>query len=317
MPPLISVIIPAFNSSGRIRDSLLSVIRQSCSETEIILVDDASNDGTGIAAWEILENSGRPFRILTNPKNLGVSASRNKGLDASRGSYIWFMDSDDTAHPEMLAVLHRLITGTQSDVAFCGYKRHFTDGRPDVHARCCRRDGISGGENFLPEHTPPLWCCLYEADFLRRYSLRFHDGCTSGEDVEFQAKAFCCAQKAAFTPQCLYSYTEHEPSRDNIISYRHNTEAQERTAAYLLEHSRTERVRYLAEHVLMPQTVIRRANLCAMTDSKAGYDSIVRENRNVLNCALELRVLSGKPEVFFKSLAILKFPELYYRMRTK
>ena len=315
MAAIISVIIPAFNAAHCIRDSLLSVVNQSCTCAEIILVDDASSDGTGTAAEEVLRGSGRPFKIITNPCNLGVSASRNRGLEASSGRFVWFMDSDDTAEPEMLSVLHELITITQSNIAFCGYTRHFPGGRHDVYVR--NTPGTFDSESFLPEHTPPLWCCLYDAAFLKEHALRFHDGCTAGEDVEFQAKAFCCAGKVSSTAQCLYSYTEHESSRDNIISYRHNTEAQERTARCLLEHCCTERVRYIAEHVMMPQTVIRRANLCAMTGDKEGYNAFVSGNRETLRLALRLRVLMKKAEVFFKALMLLMCPAMYYRLRRK
>ena len=67
----------------------------------------------------------------------------------------------------------------------------------------------------------------------------------------------------------------------------------------------------------MPQAVIRRANLCAMTGDKSGYDSLVKESREILKRALKWRVMSEKSEVFFKALMLMNCPGIYYMYREK
>lgn len=89
---LVSIIMPVFNAKEYIEDAILSVIKQDYSDLEIILIDDRSSDGS----WEIAKsfNDDR-IRYVVNEKNLGVSESRNIGMDKSSGEFIIFLDHDD------------------------------------------------------------------------------------------------------------------------------------------------------------------------------------------------------------------------------
>ncbi len=87
----ISVIIPTYNRASTIERALQSVLGQTFPPQEIIVVDDASTDNTS----EILEKYSDKISIITNPKNSGVSISRNVGIQQARGDWIAFLDSDD------------------------------------------------------------------------------------------------------------------------------------------------------------------------------------------------------------------------------
>lgn len=99
--PLISVIIPTYNRRGYIVESVESVLRQSFSDFEILVVDDGSTDGT--------EEAVRPYadRIrYLRQENRGAAAARNRGIREALGRYIAFMDSDDLSAPHHLQALH-------------------------------------------------------------------------------------------------------------------------------------------------------------------------------------------------------------------
>lgn len=99
--PLISVIIPTYNRRGYIVESVESVLRQSFSDFEILVVDDGSIDGT--------EEAVRPYadRIrYLRQENRGAAAARNRGIREALGRYIAFMDSDDLSAPHHLQALH-------------------------------------------------------------------------------------------------------------------------------------------------------------------------------------------------------------------
>jgi len=98
---LVSVIIPAFNVEEWIAETLKSVLCQSHSELEIIVVDDGSTDGTANVALAVLTKGRFPFRICRQP-NRGVSAARNRGWRDANGSWIQFLDSDDLLHPRKI-----------------------------------------------------------------------------------------------------------------------------------------------------------------------------------------------------------------------
>jgi glycosyltransferase involved in cell wall biosynthesis len=96
-PPRVSIIIPAYNSERYIRTALDSVLSQTYSDYEVIVVDDGSTDGTRAAVLAV----GGPVRCLSQ-QNGGPSAARNTGLVAARGEFICFLDADDSWTPDKL-----------------------------------------------------------------------------------------------------------------------------------------------------------------------------------------------------------------------
>ncbi|MCE5244835.1 MAG: glycosyltransferase [Syntrophobacteraceae bacterium] len=98
MKPVISVIIPTWNRREQLLEAVASVLAQRCAEMEIIVVDDGSTDGTA----EALESFGSRVACLYQPR-AGVSAARNRGIEASRGEWLAFLDSDDLWLPEKLS----------------------------------------------------------------------------------------------------------------------------------------------------------------------------------------------------------------------
>jgi glycosyltransferase involved in cell wall biosynthesis len=98
--PRVSVVIPAYNRARLIRESVASILGQTLTDLELIVVDDGSTDGTG----DIVRAMPDPrVRVLTHAVNRGMAAARNTGLDDARGVYVANLDSDDRAHPERLA----------------------------------------------------------------------------------------------------------------------------------------------------------------------------------------------------------------------
>ena len=90
----VSVILPVYNASGTIRDTLDSVLRQSYENYELIIIEDCSKDDS-LAIVKSYEKVDSRIKVLANSKNSGVAFSRNKGIQAAIGDYIAFLDSDD------------------------------------------------------------------------------------------------------------------------------------------------------------------------------------------------------------------------------
>lgn len=97
---LVSVVLPTHNRAGTIERAVRSVLAQSHEELELIVVDDASDDGTHAALARVRDPR---MRVLRNPQRLGVSASRNRGAGEARGRWIAFQDSDDEWRIEKLS----------------------------------------------------------------------------------------------------------------------------------------------------------------------------------------------------------------------
>lgn len=101
----VSIIIPVYNVEKYIEDCLRSVMAQTFTDYECILVDDCGNDNSVKIAEKVIADyhGDATFKIIRHERNKGVSAARNTGIKASTGSYLFFLDSDDKLFPEVLA----------------------------------------------------------------------------------------------------------------------------------------------------------------------------------------------------------------------
>lgn len=99
--PLVSVIIPCYNSEVNIAQTIASVSAQTMSNLEIIVVDDCSTDGSARVVRSLCESEPR-LRFFQQEINQGVARARNKALSEARGRYIAYLDSDDLWSPEKL-----------------------------------------------------------------------------------------------------------------------------------------------------------------------------------------------------------------------
>ena len=97
--PKVTVFIPVFNREHYIGDAIESILAQTFSDFEILLVDDGSTDSS---TEKIRSFSDPRIRLVCNEKNLGIPKTRNKGVELARGQYMAMLDSDDLAYPHRL-----------------------------------------------------------------------------------------------------------------------------------------------------------------------------------------------------------------------
>lgn len=118
--PLVSVIMPAYNAEEFIEEAISSVIRQSVSDWELLVIDDGSQDGTRKI---VREYEARDYRIhlIENEENLGVARTRNRGLDLCSGEYVALLDSDDYWEPIMLEKMIARAKETGADIIYSSY----------------------------------------------------------------------------------------------------------------------------------------------------------------------------------------------------
>ena len=118
--PMVSVIMPAYNAESTLRRAVLSVVHQTFTNWELLIIDDASTDNTLSVAKEIGTEDLR-IRVVPSPVNQGAAASRNKGVQQCKGAYVAFIDSDDVWCPEKLDKQLRLIADTGADLCYTAY----------------------------------------------------------------------------------------------------------------------------------------------------------------------------------------------------
>jgi len=113
--PLLSVIVPIYNIMDCLPRCVKSICDQTYENLEIILVDDGSTDGTGALCEQLAQDDSR-IKVL-HKENGGSSSARNMGIEASNGTYLGFVDSDDYIEPEMYEILLRQIQKTGMQIA--------------------------------------------------------------------------------------------------------------------------------------------------------------------------------------------------------
>ncbi len=128
--PLISVIIPVYNVEKYLRRCLDSVIAQTYQKLEIICVDDGSIDDSGKICDQYAVRDAR-IKVI-HQENQGLSAARNRGLDAAEGEYIAFVDSDDYILEDMYKKMLDKLLNYNVDLCVCQWQYEFSDGRQVV-----------------------------------------------------------------------------------------------------------------------------------------------------------------------------------------
>ena len=141
--PEISIIVPVYQVEKYLNECIDSILAQTFTDFELILVDDGSPDNCPALCDAAAKRNSR-VRVI-HKQNGGVSTARNAGLDAAQGNWIAFVDSDDTVEPEYLEKMHKAVLETGADFAICS-------------SQCIDETGktLAGGEHrllneFLPQ----------------------------------------------------------------------------------------------------------------------------------------------------------------------
>lgn len=118
--PVVSVIMPAYNAERFVEEAIRSVMAQTVTDWELLVLDDGSKDATAQIAQSLAAEDSR-IRILPNEANMGVAKTRNRGFDLCRGQYVALLDSDDVWLPEKLEKQLALAEQTGADIIYCSY----------------------------------------------------------------------------------------------------------------------------------------------------------------------------------------------------
>lgn len=119
--PLVSIILPVYNGASYVKEAVKSILQQSFTDFELVVIDDASTDATG---QMLTSFSDSRLQIVKNKTNVGTYVSRNKGMKLSSGRYIAVMDADDYACPERLQLQFDYME-SHPEILACGSQFYF------------------------------------------------------------------------------------------------------------------------------------------------------------------------------------------------
>lgn len=204
-----SIIIPVYNVEPYLRDCLASVLHQTYADWEAVCVNDGSTDRSGEILEEYAAKDPR-FKVLEKP-NGGLSSARNAGMDAAKGDYVLFLDSDDWLEPNALETVAKALND-EDMLCFSGrrYLEATLSFNPiDQLVEKVYNSGMEYyNENALLHRDFAFVCVVlraYKRSFLINNGLSFREGIFH-EDNLFTPKACFFAQKVKVINACLYDY---------------------------------------------------------------------------------------------------------------
>ena len=225
---LISIIVPIYNTEKYLRQCLDSILNQTYTNFEVLLVNDGSTDSSGMICQEYVENDSR-FRYFEK-ENGGASSARNLGLERSGGAYITFIDSDDWVEPNYLDVLYTALKENDTDVAISTYKRFAQDGVFYLRSYSREDDeflniGTRSRDSFL-EILPRLGELDHSfysisSKLIKREiigNLLFDEQVSYAEDLNFFFYLYLGVESVVYVRDYTYVYRTHDASTSQNVN---------------------------------------------------------------------------------------------------
>ncbi len=222
MAPFISIIMPVYNSEKYIVKSIESVLAQTFTDFELLLVDDCSPDNCGIICDEFAKKDSR-IKVVHLPENGGVSKARNTAMTMVNGEYLCFLDSDDHFDNNMLEVLADSVKENPSQVVIFGLIEEYYDGKGQLTdtKKVVYDDKIIKDKESLRNEIPMLealdlygYPCnkMYNISYLRESKATFPQ-MKFNEDIIFNIDFFMDAQSCNILNFAPYHYVKHVGSK--------------------------------------------------------------------------------------------------------
>ena len=225
-PTSVSVVIPAFNAELFIGRAIESALSQTLAPLEVIVVDDASSDGTREAVQALAATDAR-VRLVTLPINGGPSVARNAGFETARGEWIAVLDADDAYLPQRLEMLAQVGRAFSADIVVDNIALY------DIQAQKTVANGISSlrevsvidrydyvrrSRGNRDEVDWGLLHPMFRREFVKSHRLKYPETLRHGEDFAFMLSALLEGAKFVLTPQAGYLYTERWGTHSNTAS---------------------------------------------------------------------------------------------------
>jgi succinoglycan biosynthesis protein ExoO len=214
--PIVSVIIPAYNTGAYIHRAIESVLKQTLSDLEVVIVDDCSTDKTVAVVQSFIDDR---LILLQNPQNLGAGGARNRALQAARGKWIAVLDSDDWYAPERLEKLVAHAEANDADLLSDNLYL-IEDGNSTPWGTLLSESGeqidrvtqiepdyfvnsdIEGQQGLHLGFSKPL----FKREFLERYQLKYDPTIKVSQDFWLYMDCFRYNARFFFVPQPYYYY---------------------------------------------------------------------------------------------------------------
>lgn len=233
--PTVTVVIPCYNYGHYLRTAVDSVLTQPGVEVEVILIDDASPDGSAAVVRQLAAADPR-VRPILHRRNLGHIATYNEGLERARGEHVVLLSADDALTPGALARAAALLDAHPSVGFVYGYYQPFEDDPPPVTGRV-RNWTIWAGEEWIERRCASARSCIASPEVVMRTSVQHAIGGYDASlphsgDLEMWLRAAAISEVGRVNgpPQAYYRVHPHSMMRTTYSDYGFDLE--QRLAAF-------------------------------------------------------------------------------------
>ena len=226
MKKLLSIIVPVYNVEKYVGGCIESIINQTYTQFELIIINDGSTD----CSFEICKKYAMKDKriVLVSQENLGVAAARNKGLNMANGEWIGFVDSDDYLDSDFYETLMSKICHKGADIICCGVRSITESGEVVKHLASHdipTKEKVLLGDELLFSYIHPQkrylfwspWDKIIRADIAKKH--RFDVGKTLGEDFYYCLKCIIDANYLYYIPSEKYNYLLRSTSAVHIKKF--------------------------------------------------------------------------------------------------
>lgn len=211
--PLITVILGIFNGEKYLTTCLESIIKQSYSNLEIVLVDDGSDDASGKIVDDYAEKDKRIKAI--HQSNSGVSLSRNRAIEESKGEYICIIDQDDQISEDYVRYFYKLIIDSNAEIAYTPEVNKFFG---EIHRDKTNHDHVqiitgqkAAEEMLYHKIVIAPWNKMISRRLIEKYGIKFNPDFFCGEGFAFSVECFQYAKRVAVGTRKVYNYRVGDP----------------------------------------------------------------------------------------------------------
>ena len=211
MKEKISVIVAAYNVESYVEKCIESLLKQTYTNLEIIIVEDGSKDKT----WEVLQKyqKNKKIKLLKNPENKGLSYSRNRGLENASGDYIGYIDSDDYVEENYYEAMLSKLKSEKSDIAVCDMKLYYEES--NTFQICLGCEGETTKLNFINNGLAASACNkLFKKEIISKY--KFSEG-KINEDLAVVIPCLVEAKNISYIEGIYYIYVQRNTSIQNSV----------------------------------------------------------------------------------------------------
>lgn len=219
--PLISIVVPVYRAEKYLCMTLDSILKQTYSHFELLLVDDGSPDGSSAICDRYAAEDNR-IQVFHN-QNAGSSGARNFGVSQARGEYLVFVDADDLLEPEFLETMLGAFMEPEVDLALCGFERFYHDDLNDTvkyplgNKECAV---LPSKREICQLFTVPktnlsgisIWAKMYRLSIIKEYQVTFPEHIHYEEDCCFNLQYYRHMRKAVTFRKIMYHYRQQVES---------------------------------------------------------------------------------------------------------